>query len=266
MGRHYLVAKLTGSRMLTADVCAMEFSLDEWSDCRAGQYYMVWLPGQGEIPLSPSTCRGRAVEFLVEAVGPTSSALASMSQGSSCFIRGAFGRPFSLDRDGPYLLVAGGTGVAPLLLAAEQLSEARKRTHVIIGASNAGKLYYARHFAGIAETVTLVTEDGSQGLKGKAPDRVAENIAAHNVKTVLTAGPELMMRAVVELSERLGVYSEASLVRIIKCAEGVCGSCVLDPRGQLVCKEGPVIPGSELLRSEFGSRTRDSAGRSVDVT
>jgi len=265
MGRHYLTAELTSNRRLTAEVSIMDFSLEEPSNCVAGQYYMVWLPRKGEIPLSPSACRGQEAQFLVERVGSTSSALLSMPVGSRCFLRGAFGRPFSLDRDGPYLLVAGGTGAAPLLMAVEQLASGGRSVHVILGARGADGLFYARDFSRLARTVSFVTEDGSLGIKGKAPDQVEEEIAAHGVRNVLTAGPELMMRSVIERSERLGVYSEASLVRIIKCAEGVCGSCVLDPAGQLVCKEGPVLPGAELLTSEFGSRTRDHAGRSVEV-
>lgn len=265
MGRHYLTGEVTGSRKLTTEVSSIKISLEGPTSCIAGQYYMVWLPDHGEIPLSPSACRGREIEFLVENVGLTSSALFSMQVGSKCFLRGAFGRAFSLDRNGPYLLVAGGTGAAPLLMATEQLIKGRKRAHVIVGARRKDELHFARDFSRLAQTVSLVTEDGSSGIKGKAPDLVDGEISAHEVKNVLTAGPELMMKSVVERSARLGVYSEASLVRIIKCAEGVCGSCVLDPAGQLVCKEGPVLPGSELLASEFGSRTRDHAGRSVEV-
>jgi len=265
MGRHYIRAELDEGKRLAEDLKVMRFSLDRGTACRAGQYFMLWLPGRGEIPLSPSVCSGRSIEFVVESVGSTSSALLSMGPKDRCFIRGPFGRPFSLDRDGPFLLVGGGTGAAPLLMATKQLRDLTKEVDVLMGARDATRLCYIEEFSGMASVATFATEDGSFGRHGIVIDYLEEMILGGRVRALLTAGPERMMAKAIGISKKLGVYSEASLVRIIKCAGGLCGSCALDPGGQLVCKEGPVLPGSELLESDFGSKMRDATGRRVDA-
>jgi len=265
MGKYYARARLVGSEPMATDVRVMDYELDEPFTCRPGQYFMLWLPGSGEIPLSPSVCDGRRAQFVIEAVGPTSSAILSQELGEECFLRGPFGRSFSLDRVGPFLLAGGGTGAAPLLMAARELAETNKTGHALIGARSADRLCYVREFTELATIATFATEDGSFGVRGRVSDYVESMIKDDHTSVVLTAGPELMMKEVVAISERLGAYSEASLVRIIKCADGACGACVLDPGGQLVCKDGPVIAGADLLNSDFGSKMRDSSGRRVEV-
>jgi len=264
MGRHYVEAELAKNKILASDLRIMSFVLGKQSSCKAGQYFMLWLPGQGEIPLSPSICRSNYAEFVVEDVGPTSSALVSLEPGDRGFLRGPYGNPFSLGMEGPFLLIGGGTGVAPLLMAAQELADSGRPVRVLAGARESRRLCYAEEFQKLASAI-FTTEDGSLGRKGKVTDYVREMLSTDRPKAVLTAGPELMMKAVVSVSEELGIYSEASLVRIIKCADGVCGSCVLDPGGQLVCKEGPVIAGSVLIASDLGSKTRDRFGRRVEL-
>jgi len=264
MGRHYIEAELAKNSVLAPDLRIMSYVLSERSSCRAGQYFMLWLPGQGEIPLSPSICRSNYLEFVVEDVGPTSSALVSLESGDQSFLRGPFGNPFSLGMEGPFALIGGGTGAAPLLMAAQELAESGKSAETLIGAKDSKRLCYEKEFRKLA-SAAFTTEDGSLGLRGRVTDYVRETLRNDKPKVVLTAGPESMMKTVVSISEELGIYSEASLVRIIKCADGVCGSCVLDPGGQLVCKEGPVIAGSTLMASDFGSRTRDKFGRRVEL-
>ena len=54
---------------------------------------------------------------------------------------------------------------------------------------------------------------------------------------------------------------QASLERFMKCGCGICGTCAIDPTGDLVCKEGPVFTGKELdIISEFGEYHRDATG------
>jgi len=265
MGKHYIKAELAKNSALTPDLRIMGFVLQEQSSCKAGQYFMLWLPGRGEIPLSPSVCRANYAEFAVENVGPTSSALVSLEPGDPCFVRGPYGNPFSLGMEGPFLLIGGGSGAAPLLMAAQELADSGRPARVLVGARDSQRLCYAEEFKKLATVAVFATEDGSFGRLGKVTDYVEEMLSSDKTGVVLTAGPELMMKKIVSVSEKLGIHSEASLVRIIKCADGVCGSCVLDPGGQLICREGPVISGSVLMASDFGSKARDKFGRRVEL-
>jgi len=69
---------------------------------------------------------------------------------------------------------------------------------------------------------------------------------------VYCCGPELMVREVFELSEKVGVFFEASLERLMRCGIGLCGSCVIGK--YRVCRDGPVFSGSRLreVKDELG--------------
>jgi len=50
----------------------------------------------------------------------------------------------------------------------------------------------------------------------------------------------------------------------MKCGIGICCSCCVGR--YLVCKDGPVIDGEEVLKlPEFGVHARDKSGRMADM-
>jgi len=52
----------------------------------------------------------------------------------------------------------------------------------------------------------------------------------------------------------------------MRCAVGVCGSCVLEPLGLRVCRDGPVFSGDVLSRVEdLGRWWRDADGRRIPL-
>src|SRR5271157_3996915 len=75
---------------------------------RPGQFVMVWLPGDDEIPMSLSYLeQGQLKGFTVKAIGPTTIHLASLKKGAMIGVRGPYGTYFE---PGPsrVLVVAGG--------------------------------------------------------------------------------------------------------------------------------------------------------------
>jgi len=67
------------------------------------------------------------------------------------------------------------------------------------------------------------------------------------------------------LAERHQTPFQASLERIMRCAIGLCGSCVI---GKLrVCKDGPVLTSEQLreVKDEFGRFKRDFQGRKIRI-
>ena len=60
---------------------------------------------------------------------------------------------------------------------------------------------------------------------------------------VLTCGPEVMMRYVVQSAMHRKIPASniwVSLERNMNCAVGLCGHCQLGP--EFLCKDGPVLP------------------------
>ncbi len=73
------------------------------------------------------------------------------------------------------------------------------------------------------------------------------------------------MLKVFEVAEKFGVTVEASLERLMRCAIGICGSCVVGR--YRVCVDGPVFGSKQLreIKGEFGVWKMDFDGRKIKV-
>ncbi len=229
-----------------------------------GQFIMVWPPGAEEVPMSLSTIGGES-SITVKAVGPTSRRLTSLGEGDLIMIRGPFGRGFTLMGEKP-LLVAGGTGVAPIKpLVEEMLSRGLKPT-LILGARTKDRLLFLNRLRRLlGSKLHIATDDGSLGFSGPASKYAERLLDEGCFDAVYACGPEAMMAALYRAAERRGLPIQVSLERYMKCAIGLCGSCAIGP--YRVCRDGPVFNGEMLRRvlDEFGRRRLDPSGRSTPL-
>ena len=79
-----------------------------------GQYFMLWLPKDDEIPISVSLYEENTISFTICSVGPTSKNLLSQKEGNLIGLRGPFGNGFSPKITSNLLVVGGGMGMPPL--------------------------------------------------------------------------------------------------------------------------------------------------------
>jgi len=113
-----------------------------------------------------------------------------------------------------------------------------------------------------AGPVHVSTDDGSEGFHGFVSDLAAKLLHEERFDMVLTCGPEVMMKKVVDAANARRVPVQASLERYMKCGIGICDACAFDDK--LVCYDGPVFGGEELAKSQdFGRWRRDISGRRV---
>jgi dihydroorotate dehydrogenase electron transfer subunit len=222
-----------------------------------GQYYMIWVPGVDEVPMS--ICHiGEKKGIAVHAKGVATRALAGLSPGERIGVRGPYGRGFTM-RTGRALVVAGGTGIACLSPLVEMLAEKGPRPTVVLGAKTGAELLFVERNRSVADVV-ITTDDGTAGRKGLATDAASGLLEKGGFKQVFCCGPELMMRKVAQLAHDRKLPVQLALERYMKCGMGICDSCAMG--GVHICVEGPVLEGSEALKlAEFGSFRRDSSGR-----
>ncbi len=226
-----------------------------------GQFFMVWLPGVDEVPMSASYCGGRK-GITVKEIGLATKALCTLRSGDKIGVRGPYGHGYTL-HDGKILVVGGGTGMASLLPAAEAIGDA-SRVDVAIGARNVSELLFADRARAASNNVRTSTDDGTNGLKGTAVDLVADMLSKERYDVVLACGPEKMLFYLLALLQRHDVRCELSLERYMKCGAGLCGSCALDDKR--VCVDGPVFTGEQVQRmNEFGKFRRNEAGQKIKV-
>lgn len=229
-----------------------------------GQFFMVWAPGAEEVPIGASGFERGVLRISVARAGPTTAKICRFRRGDTLFLRGPFGRGFSL-KGRRLLLVAGGYGAAPLVYAARRIAGLKKECAYLIGAKTRKELVFLREVRELGMEVITATEDGSSGFKGMVTEILPKVLDRGKFDSVLTCGPEPMMFEVVRESLERGLAVQASLERYMKCGFGVCGSCVLDPVGARVCVDGPVFDGDFLMGTDFGRWERDECGRRVRI-
>jgi dihydroorotate dehydrogenase electron transfer subunit len=215
----------------------------------AGQFVMVYLPNVGELPLSVYAQTRSELSFIVEDFGGFSSNAIALKSGDIVGVRGPFGRGFTKRPGIHYLIVAGGSGAPPLLNFMNQARGLPKtRFTYILGARSSEELFLLDEAERMGALVKTATDDGSCGFRGYVTDLAEEIIKAQPVDAMYACGPEPMLLTALQVSKKHDLYFEASFVRDVRCAMGVCGLCVMNGTGKLLCTDGPVFTREELAK------------------
>jgi dihydroorotate dehydrogenase electron transfer subunit len=273
LGCHTGVNRLRTTRLLSVksvspSVKTLRLQDEECAGAQPGQFLMLWIPGVDEIPLSVlDSTRGKEVSVAVKNVGEASGALHNAKVGDAVGVRGPFGNHFTV-RGRRLLLVGGGTGVAPLLFLLKRFVPSGTSVTFVLGAKTRDELLFFGELEKLRRKglrLLASTEDGSCGVSGLCTEPVEELLCGQGFDSILACGPELMISRVFELAEEHGVRFQASLERLMRCAMGLCGSCVLGK--YRVCVDGPVFTASQLreMKGEFGVSRRDVFGRNVPL-
>lgn len=234
-----------------------------------GQFVMVWIPGLDEVPMSISSASSNRVSISVERVGQATETLHQTKVGDLIGIRGPFGNGFSLTKKGSVLIVGGGTGLIPLMFLGEKLVKFSVKMTFLAGAKMKDELLFLDRIESFIQKtrgkMVVTTDDGSYGIKGTVTEPAEELLEKEKFKMIYACGPEPMMYKMFLLAEQHDVKFEASLERLMRCAMGICGSCVLG--GFRVCVDGPVFTKEKLrtVREEFGRFKLDFDGKKVKI-
>ncbi len=235
----------------------------------AGQFVMVWIPGVDEVPMSLSTITSEGLSSITVAeVGEATRALNQRKTGDIMGIRGPFGNGFTPIR-GNVMIVAGGTGVGPLVPLTEKLAKTAAKVTLLVGAKTKDELLFLgrleKALSHVDSKTVFTTDDGSYGLTGLVTEQAEQQLTKENFDVIYTCGPEQMIYKMFLLAEQHKIPLQASLERIMRCAIGICGSCGI---GKLmVCKDGPVLTSEQLrsVKEEFGRFQLDLAGRKTKL-
>ena len=238
---------------------------------KPGQFLMLWIPGVDEIPFSIlGSNGGDIVRIVVRKVGEATHALHEKKTGDLIGIRGPFGNSFSRST-GRVVMVAGGTGTAPLLFLARTLLNRAKVTFVL-GAKTEKELIFKGEIEGIFARkrenrlkLITATEDGTCGITGLCTEPVDDLLRGKMPDMVYACGPEQMLLKTFEMCKKHETRLEASLERLMRCAIGLCGSCVIGR--YRVCRDGPVFTKQQLeeIRAEFGLSKHDFDGHKIHI-
>lgn len=230
---------------------------------------MLWVPGLDQKPFSVGYDDGTKFGLTIFNRGPLTKELFEMKVGDRVGISGPYGTVFSVKPNTHYIMIAGGYGAAPLGFLTEEVVQLHSTVDFCVGARGAEHLLFEDRVKSLpGVTVHLSTDDGSKGYKGYITDVLDQllrvyprNQSASYPLLVVTCGPELMEKKVLDICNQRGINCEISIERYMKCGFGVCGQCCVDPLGITMCVEGPVV-NRELANqiTEFGKYHRDKSG------
>jgi len=196
------------------------------------------------------------LDFLYKAVGQGTELMATLRLGDEVGLLGPLGHGFFAEdymaearRSDEVLHVAGGIGIAALLLPARELAQAGVPQQLFFGGRTKADLVGVDEFKPYVGGTILATEDGSCGHRGfvTAPLEQYLSHRAGRRLLVLACGPWAMLEATVTLAERYSQRCLVSMENRMGCALGVCLGCCIRVHGEghgayeRVCTEGPVF-------------------------
>jgi dihydroorotate dehydrogenase electron transfer subunit len=208
------------------------------------------------------------IQFAVAEHGPGTQWLVRRRAGEQLDLVGPLGTPFHLPRRKvPAVLVGGGYGTAPLVPLAQQLIETGSDVEFIVGASTASRLFGELAAKRVAGGVTITTDDGSAGVRGRVTDVLPAAIKRTNAHVVYACGPMPMLHAVGDVARAHAVAAQVAVEEAMACGVGVCMTCVLPVRGDdgqsryvRSCIDGPVFDAARVRWADVGSLPPDLVG------
>jgi dihydroorotate dehydrogenase electron transfer subunit len=211
---------------------------------------------------------GGTVEFVFSIEGRGTRWLADRQPHEPIDIVGPLGKPFSLPREpATCVLVGGGYGTAPLFPLADALRARGCRVDFVIGAAREDRLFGALDAKRISATLSVTTDDGSVGLRGRVSDVLPEVLAVTKADVVYACGPMAMLRAVSRIAAESGIPCQIAVEELMACGVGICMTCVLpvigdDGETHMVrsCIDGPVFHGDRVRFDDIGTIPADVVG------
>ncbi len=233
----------------------------------AGQFIILRVDEEGErIPLTVAGFDRDAgtVRIIFQIVGATTAKLNAKDEGEYISdFAGPLGLATRLEGLRDVCIVGGGVGCAIALPIAEKLHKMGCKVTSVIGFRNKDLLILEDEFRAASDELFVMTDDGSYGRVGNVCVPLNEMFASgRRFDKVITIGPLIMMKFVVEATRPTGIPCDVSMNPIMIDGTGMCGGCrlTLNVDGKRVtkfaCVDGPDFNGYEVDFDEAMSRGR----------
>lgn len=252
-----LRAPIVSNTPIARDTYELTFGWDPEADRpRPGQFLSL-LISRTTVPLlrRPFAFAGfvedegiASVIFLLRGGG--TAILANMTPGNELDIMGPLGNGFvEPRRAGQCILVAGGTGLGPVLYWARYLSEQGRQVLLVYGARGREQVPDHRVFAGLH--AAICTDDGSTGFHGTTVEYLHSHVKEMSREAVLyCCGPTAMLRCCHELAVEREIPCHVSMEQTMACGVGACMGCAIKMKNgrayARVCRDGPVFDSRDI--------------------
>ena len=247
-------ARVLENRELSSSIYSLVLSAEDLllANFLPGQFVKIKV-SSGYDPLLPRPFTVHAIhdsafEILYQVVGRGTKAMTRLKPGDEVEFFGPLGKPFPRI-DGPYLVSAGGVGVAGFGYLCQGLKpEFSLPAKLLYGARTSAQLVKLDFFSTLLP-VEVATDDGSLGLKGTVADLLLAELNKKSYQAILVCGPKPMLKAIAELGRTYGVKTFLVLETLLACGTGYCLGCAVPSRrgGYFkLCVDGPTFDAEEI--------------------
>lgn len=260
--------KIIRKRVLNPTVTQMEIEAPLVAHkAKPGQFIILRVDEEGErIPLTVAGCNPAegTVKIIFQIVGATTALLNHKNEGESIsdFV-GPLGVATRTEGVKKVCVIGGGVGCAIAMPVAEELHRLGAEVTSIIGFRSKDIVILEDEFKAISDRLVLMTDDGTAGRHGNVTVPLKEMLeAGETFDEIITIGPLIMMKFVVETARPFGIPVTVSMNPIMIDGTGMCGGCrlTLHEDGKKVmkfaCVDGPDFDGYQVDFDEAMSRGR----------
>ncbi|MCM8767680.1 MAG: dihydroorotate dehydrogenase electron transfer subunit [Candidatus Omnitrophica bacterium] len=198
-------------------------------------------------PFSVAIYSKKFIGIIYKKIGVGTEILSKKKKGDFLDILGPCGNSFPIFRNKKVCLIAGGTGIAPLIFLSNELKKNKNEIYFFYGARNRKLIFFELLQSGI--NYIFSTDDGSFGYKGNIFDRFIEYKDDYDI--LYAAGPEQLLKKISLYSSKKPLY--ISLENYMACGMGLCYGCVVkikegnDWSYKRVCKDGPIFEAKNII-------------------
>lgn len=231
-----------------------------------GQFIILRLDERGErVPFTISGVDGENVTIIVQVVGGTTMRMNGLKAGDGFLdFVGPLGKPTELDdlKGKNVCVIGGGLGTAIAYPQAKYLHEIGANVDVIMGFKNKDIIILEDELENCSDNLYITTDDGSYGRQGFVTQVLEDLLKEGKIYDhVLTIGPAIMMKNVVNITKVHDIPTTVSMNSIMVDGTGMCGCCRLTVGGEMkfACVDGPDFDGFLVDFDEAMNRSRNYA-------
>jgi dihydroorotate dehydrogenase electron transfer subunit len=254
-------------RELAPGVVLLSLDAPELASATGPGQFVMAVPPSGKTAataLAIYEAQGKLASLLFFVTGRRTQELSELEPGNRLDVVGPLGNGFDCAgaaRD--VAIVAGGVGIASVLLCAQALLRRGAHVRLFYGARTAELLVDAQRFADAGCELVLTTDDGTCGETGFVTSALER---ARKPGMIYACGPTPMLRGVARIANALNVPAQLALEETFGCGVGGCWGCVVpvlstsaqapsfppaaaggsDVVNARICREGPVFWAHEL--------------------
>lgn len=241
---------------------------------KAGHFVIIKIYDKGErIPLTinDSDSKKGVITIIFQEVGTTTKRLGCLKKGDSVEdLLGPLGRPTGFGKVGKVILIAGGVGIAEILPIAKYAKNNGNFVLTIIGSRTKELLISEEELKKYSDKLIVTTNDGSYGAKALVIDPLRDALAKERFDLAYCVGPDIMMKAVSEVTKACNLRTLVSLDANMVDATGMCATCRVTVGGKtkFVCVDGPEFDGHLVDWDGFIKRQKrfaDEEKRSLEL-